>query len=104
MPNPIDPFPTIKLNVPYLQEMLERLRDPNPERLIIIFHAESAEEGQWILANAASRLARGKISVFAEESRRPTEVIEQALREKVAVALVGEIRRVEDAHAMRAAA
>jgi len=102
--NPPDPFPTVKLNVPYLKTILDLVRDPKQERLIIIFHAESPEEGTWVLANATSRLERSHTTVFADEMQRPTEIIEQALREKVSTALVGEIRRTEDTHAMRTAA
>ncbi|HVA27507.1 MAG TPA: hypothetical protein VNF68_04970 [Candidatus Baltobacteraceae bacterium] len=103
-PNPADPFPTVKLNVPYLKELLEKLRDPAQQRLIVIFHANSPEEGQWVLANAMSRLERSHHSAVCDESMRPTEIIEQALRTKSAIALVGEVRRVDDAHAMRTAA
>src|ERR1700722_17364837 len=105
MPNsPSDPFPTVKLNVPYLKEMLEKLRDPAQERLIILFHAASPEEGEWVLANVASRLERSHHSPFADEPLRPTEVIERALYTKVSIALIGDVRRTEDAHAMRTAA
>ena len=103
MPGPVDPYPTVKLSVPYLKELLERLRDPKQERVIMIVHCESREEGEWVLANTAARLARSKIATYGPEMQRPTEIIEQALREKAAVALIGEIRRVDDAHAMRTA-
>ena len=99
-----DPFPTTKLNVPYLKETLEHLRDPAAERLVIILHAQSPEEGEWILANVHARLARTKISAVLPEMLTVQKVLEKALYDKAPVALVGEIRRVDDAHAMRVAA
>jgi hypothetical protein len=104
MPNPVDPFPTVKLNVPYLKELLEVLRDPKRERVVAIIHVTSREEGEWVLANTAARLARSNIKAFGPETSRPMDAIEQALREGAKIALIGEIRRVEDATAMRAAA
>jgi hypothetical protein len=106
MPKPprVDPFPTVKLNVPYLKEVLELLRDPARERMIAIIHAKSREEGEWVLANTAARLQRNNIKVFGPEDVRPMNAIEQALREGAKIALIGEIKRVEDASAMRAAA
>lgn len=102
MPGPIDPFPTTKLTVPFLSDILVKLRDEKAARAIVVFQAESAEQGEWVLQNVAGRLSRGKITIFGPESHRPVEIIEQALRMKAMVALVGEMRRPEDAHAMRA--
>jgi len=103
MPGPIDPFPTIKLTVPFLSDILAKLRDEKSARAMVIFQAESAEQGEWVLQNVAGRLSRGKITVFGPESHRPVEIIEQALRMKATIALVGQMRQPEDAHAMRAA-
>jgi|SRR5579863_7465251 len=105
MPNPpVDPFPTVTLKVPYLKETLDLLRDPALERVVVILHTHSAEESEWVLANVAARLARSRIPTFGPEQYRPVEMIEQALREKKRIALVGDIRRVEDGHAMKTAA
>jgi hypothetical protein len=103
MPGPIDPFPTIKLTVPFLSDILAKVRDEKAERTIVVFQAESAEQGDWVLQNVASRLGRSKIIVFGPEPHRPVEIIEQALRMKAVVALVGDLRRAEDTHAMRTA-
>lgn len=98
-----DPFPTTKLTVPYLAEVLELVRDPKAQHLIVMCHAKSVEEGEWILATTAARLQRGGIKVVGPESTPPPLLVELALREKAEVALVTHIRKQEDAHAMRAA-
>lgn len=99
-----DPFPTAKLNVPYLKDVLEHLRDPAPQRLLIILHVKTPEEGDWILANTQARLARTHIAAIVPEMMRIQQVIEKALHTKTPVALVGKIRSADDAHAMRVAA
>lgn len=99
-----DPFPTAKLTVPYLSELLEKLREPKTDKLIIIFQAQNAAEGEWILANVASRLSRGSMRVHEAEPSTLMNNLEMALSKKVAVALVGELRRVDDGKALRAAA
>jgi hypothetical protein len=106
MSGPIDPFPTAKLTVPYLKELLDHVRDPEKERAIVIFHAESPEEGEWVMQNAASRLTRNKnkMLVCGPEPNRVTEILEHALRMKAQVAFAGEIRKVEDAQALRSGA
>ncbi len=105
MSGPADPFPTAKLTVPYLTELVPVLRDPKQQRLIVIFHAESREEGEWVMQNAASRLTRNKeMLVCGPEPNRIPEILEQAMRMKAQVAFAGEIREVKDAHALRSAA
>jgi hypothetical protein len=99
-----DPFPTAKLSVPFLAELLDRLREPKTDKLIIIFQAQNAEEGEWILANVASRLARSGLSVHEAEPSTLMSNLELSLSKKVAVALVGEMRRVDDGKAVRTAA
>ncbi len=103
-PKDIDPFPTAKLTVPYLTELLEKLRAPKTDKLVIIFQAQSAEEGEWILANTASRLSRSGLRVHEAEPSTLMNNLELALAKKVAIALIGELRRVEDGKAIRAAA
>lgn len=99
-----DPFPTIKMTVPFLKELLARLRDDTLRHAITIVHAERSEEGEWILANTSARLNRSNIRVLGPEPIPPPALVEQALRMGAKVALVGEVRRAEDAQAMRAAA
>jgi hypothetical protein len=98
-----DPFPTTKLTVPYLSEVLERLRDPKAQRVIVICHAKSPEEGEWILATTAARMQRNGVKVVGPESTAPVSLMELALREKAEVALVTGIHTPQDAHALRAA-
>ena len=98
-----DPFPTDKLNVPYLKDILERLRDEAAKRVLIVLYVTSHEEGDWILANTQSRLAKTNIAAVAAETMKPQQVIEKATHTKMPVALVGRVRSVDDAHAMRVA-
>lgn len=98
-----DPFPTTKLTVPYLAEVLELLRDPNAKRLIVICHAKSPEEGEWILATTAARMSRNGVRVVGPESTAVVSLMELALREKADVALVSGIHTAQDAQALRAA-
>ncbi len=103
-PSKNDPFPTMKLSVPYLPEMLEKLRDPKGNRLIIIFQAQSTDEGDWILANVAARLTKSGLTYYQAEPLKVIDNLEMAMRKQAAVTLLGEIRRAEDGKAMRTAA
>lgn len=98
-----DPFPTTKLTVPYLADVLERLRDPKAKRLIVLCHSKSIEEGEWILATTAARLSRGGMKVVGPELTKATALMELALRERADAALVANIQSPEDAMAVRVA-
>jgi hypothetical protein len=99
-----DPFPTVKMSVPNLKELLARMRDTSLRNAITIVHADSPEQGEWILANAAARLTRSGARLFGPEAMPPAAIVEQALRIGAKTVLVGEVRRAEDAQALRAAA
>ena len=98
-----DPFPTTKLTVPYLADVLERVRDPKARRLIVLCHAKSVEEGEWILATTAARLSRGGMKVVGPELTPAASLMELALRERAEAALVANIHSPEDAMAIRTA-
>ena len=98
-----DPFPTTKLTVPYLTEILDKLRAEKAQRLIVICHSKSPEEGEWVLATTAARMQRGGIKVVGPEATKPAALVELALRERAPVALVANIHTAEDAHAIRVA-
>jgi hypothetical protein len=99
-----DPFPTMKLSVPHLRELLERLRSETIRHGITIVHAKRPAEGEWILSNARARLLRGSIKIVGPEPVKASDLVEQAARIGAKVVLAGEIRREEDARALRAAA
>jgi hypothetical protein len=99
-----DPFPTIRLTVPHLRELLERLRSDDIRHGITVVHAKKPGEGEWILANARARLLRGSIKIVGPEAVRPADLVEQAARIGAKVVFVGELRREDDARALRVAA
>jgi stage III sporulation protein SpoIIIAA len=101
---PYDPFSTTSMSVPHLTELLARLRDETARRSITIIHASKAEEGEWIFSNAASRLSRSGIRIFGPEPMKAKDLVEQAAHIGAKVIYVGELRREEDARAIRAAA
>lgn len=99
-----DPFSTTSMSVPHLSELLARLRDEETRRSITVLHASRADEGEWIFSNAASRLTRSGIRVFGPEPMKAKDLVEQAALIGAKVIYVGELRREEDARAVRAAA
>jgi hypothetical protein len=100
-----DPFPTTKLSVPNLTELVTRLRDPDIRRCITIVHAKREGEGDWVLANGAARLKRtGNVKVFGPEAGTPADVVEHAIRIDAKVVFTGELKRGEDGVAFRKAA
>lgn len=101
---PFDPFPTTKLSIPNLAELVARLRDPALRQCVTLVHAKRQGEGDWILGNAAARLMRSKIKVFGPEPGTAADIIEHALRIDAKVVLTGELRRDDDAAAFRKAA
>jgi hypothetical protein len=102
--NASDPFPTIRLSVPHLRELLERLRSDTIRHGVTIVHAKRPEEGEWILSNARARLMRGTLKIVGPEAVRAADLVEQAARIGAQVVLTGEMRREDDARALRAAA
>lgn len=101
---PFDPFSTVKMRVPHLPELLARLRDASIARNVTIIHAAKPDEGEWIFTNAASRLTRNGVRVFGPEPMTAKDLVEQAALIGAKVAYIGELRREEDARALRAAA
>jgi hypothetical protein len=100
-----DLYPTTTIRVPNLIPLLERIRSQDRRRVITLLHVRSAEEGEWICATAAARLARGQhAKILGPESLKPLDMIERAIRGSAKVVFAGEIRYEEDARAMRAAA
>jgi hypothetical protein len=99
-----DPFPTTTLSVPHLSELVARLRDPAIARCVTVIHAKRNGEGEWVLANAAARLSRGKIKVFGPELGTAADVVELGLRTDAKVIFTGDLRRSDDAMAFRKAA
>jgi type IV secretory pathway ATPase VirB11/archaellum biosynthesis ATPase len=83
---------------------MERLRNESLRRAITVLHVRTSEEGEWICSTAAARIARERVQVLAPHDGKVIDLVEQAIRSKVAIVFVGEIRRDEDARAMRAAA
>ena len=104
MENTPDPFPTTRLSVPNLPELVTRLRDPDIKRCVTVIHAKREGEGEWVLANAAARLMRSKIKVFGPEPGTVADVVEHAIRIDAKVVFTGELRRTEDGIAFRRAA
>ena len=99
-----DLYPTATIRVPNLIPLLQRIRDENRRRVISLLHVRSSEEGEWICATAAARLARGHLKILGPEAMKPLDLIERAIRSSAKVVFAGEIRREEDARSMRAAA
>jgi hypothetical protein len=99
-----DLFPTVTMTVPFLKELLARMRDVSSRRSITIIHADSTDQAQWILSNAAARLQRGGLRVAGPEPKPPALIVEEALRLGSKYLLAGEMRRIADAQALRAAA
>jgi ADP-ribose pyrophosphatase YjhB (NUDIX family) len=97
-------FPTTSINVPNLVQLMDRLRDENRKRSITIIHVASAEEGEWICSTAAARLARYGEKMIGPEPGKVIDLVETAIRVKVPYLFAGELRREEDARALRAAA
>lgn len=95
--NTSDPFPTIRLSVPHLRELLERLRSDTIRHGVTIVHAKRPEEGEWILSNARARLMRGTLKIVGPEAVRAADLVEQAARIGAQVVLTGEMRREDDA-------
>ncbi|HUA07676.1 MAG TPA: hypothetical protein VMA98_00255 [Candidatus Acidoferrales bacterium] len=91
--------------MPNLVPLMDRLRNESLKRAITLIHVHSAEEGEWICSTAAARLARSDQKVIGPEpGSRVLDLVEQAIRAKVHFVFAGEIRREEDARALRAAA
>jgi len=99
-----DPFSTTSMSVPHLPELLARLRDDEARRSVTIIHTTSPDAGEWIFSNAASRLTRAGVRVFGPEPMKAQALVEQAAHIGAKVIYVGEMRREEDARAIRAAA
>ncbi|HTZ55096.1 MAG TPA: hypothetical protein VMB20_08515 [Candidatus Acidoferrum sp.] len=97
-------FPTTSINVPNLVPLMDRLRDENRRRSITLIHVASSEEGEWICSTAAARLARYGEKMIGPEPGRVIDLVETAIRVKVPYLFAGELRREEDARALRAAA
>ncbi|MGA7571247.1 MAG: hypothetical protein WBG27_12395 [Candidatus Aquilonibacter sp.] len=99
-----DLFPTTKINVPNLVPLMERLRNEALKRSITVLHVRTSEEGEWICSTAAARLTRERVELLAPQDGKVIDLVEQAIRSKIPIVFVGEIRREEDARALRAAA
>jgi len=99
-----DLFPTTSINVPNLVPLMERLRDENRKRTITMIHVTSLDEGEWICSTAAARLARYGDKMVGPEPGKVIDLVETAIRVKVPYLFAGELRREEDARALRAAA
>lgn len=97
-------FPTTSINVPNLVPLMDRLRDEKRKRSITIVHVVSAEEGEWICSTAAARLKRYGDRMVGPEAGKVIDLVETAIRVKVPYLFAGELRREEDARALRAAA
>jgi hypothetical protein len=100
-----DIFATTNIKVPNLVSLLDRLRDEQLRRSITLLHVHGPEEGEWICNTAAARLNREQnVKMVGPEPGRIIDLVEQALRLKVAYVFAGEMRREDDARALRAAA
>ena len=97
-------YPTARFNVPNFVPLMERLRDHSLKRPVTLLHARSPEEGEWICNTAAARLQREHIEMIGPEAGRVIDIVESAIRTKITIAFVGEMRRDEDARALRAGA
>jgi hypothetical protein len=97
-------FPTTSINVPNLVPLMDRLRDENRKRAITLIHVASAEEGEWICSTAAARLKRYGDKMIGPEPGKIIDLVETAIRLRVPFLFAGELRREEDARALRAAA
>ncbi|HTU68902.1 MAG TPA: hypothetical protein VMF11_01160 [Candidatus Baltobacteraceae bacterium] len=95
---------TTRINIPNFVPLMDRLRAENLKRAITLLHVRSAEEGEWICSTASARLMRDKVNVLGPTDGKMIDVVEQAVRVKAAIVFGGELRRAEDARALRAAA
>ncbi|HTX55667.1 MAG TPA: hypothetical protein VMD47_01050 [Candidatus Acidoferrales bacterium] len=99
-----DIFATTSINVPNLVPLMERLRNENLKRTITLLHVASSDEGEWICSTAAARLARNGEKMIGPEPGKVIDLVETAIRMKTPYLFAGEVRREEDARALRAAA
>jgi hypothetical protein len=100
-----DIFATGNINVPNLVALVNRLRNERVRRAITILHVHSPEEGDWICNTAAAKLKREQnAKMIGPDPGRVIDLVEQAIRLKVPFLFAGELRRDEDARALRAAA
>ncbi|MBV8491207.1 MAG: hypothetical protein JO199_11825 [Candidatus Eremiobacteraeota bacterium] len=99
-----DPFPTTKLSVPNLSELVNRLRDPTIRHCVTVVHAKREGEGEWVLGNAAARLMRSKMKTFGPSPGTVEDLVDHALRIEAKIVFLGELRRDDDGMALRKAA
>ena len=97
-------YPTTRFNVPNFVPLMDRLRDASLKRAITLLHVRSLEEGEWICNTAAARMHREHIEMVGPEAGRVIDLIETAIRTKTHIAFAGELRRDDDARALRAGA
>jgi len=97
-------FSTTNINVPNLAPLVDRLRNETLRKPITLVHVRSYEEGEWICNTAAARLHRDNLKVVGPEAGRAADLVESAIRTKAPVVFAGELRRDEDARALRAGA
>jgi hypothetical protein len=99
-----DPFPTTKLSIPNIATLVWRLRDDTIDHSITIVHAAREGEGELALAIAAARIARNGVKVLGPEPSTVFALVEHGLHIGAKVIFGGELRRLDDARALRAAA
>ena len=98
-----DAFPTTKLSIPNIATIVWRLRDEGIGNSVTIVHAGREGEGEWALAIAAARIARKGTKVFGPEPLAVLELLEHGLHIGAKVIFAGELRRLDEARAVRVA-
>jgi hypothetical protein len=81
-----------------------RLRDDSITNSITIVHAVNDGEGELALAIAAARIARNGVKVLGPEPSTVFALVEHGLHIGAKVIFGGELRRIDDARALRGAA
>ncbi|HTX58599.1 MAG TPA: hypothetical protein VMH02_02900 [Verrucomicrobiae bacterium] len=99
-----DPHPTTSLAVPNLARLVWRLRDDTIAHSITIVHADREGEGDWALSIAAARIARKGVKVIGPEPYTVFDTVKYGIQLNARVIFAGELRRNEDARALRGAA
>lgn len=96
-------FPTTELAVPNLARLVWRLREAPGGGSVTIVHAVREGEGEWALAIAAARIARGGVKVVGPEPSTVPHLVEYGLHVGAKVIFGGELRRADDGRALRTA-
>lgn len=87
-----------------MARLVWRLRDDSIANSVTIVHAAQDGEGELALAIAAARISRNGVKVIGPEPSTVFDLVEYGLHIGAKVIFAGELRRLDDARALRGAA